>query len=253
MKHSILTRYRLLPYIYTSFYLSNNKSHPIIQPLWYQFNNDENTFNKEDSFMFGYAFYIKPIVEPNINEIDVYLPQNNNKNAIFYEISELNTINIYNGGNKYHLIGYGSRIPVLRYGGTIIIERHRIRRSSLTMKYDPVTIIIALDNNYNAYGYNYIDDEFIFQKLQYISNENKLINIIIDKPNNDVIFNNIQQIEVERIVIMGKDIQNKKFTQIQIKQLTNSRKTKQFGVAQNTLAIRKPQILLNFPFEITLQ
>eukprot|EP01083_Nonionella_stella_P122371 368155_1 len=130
MKHAILARYRILPYVYTMFYLSAIKSELILQPLWYnEFKYDDSTYDRDDAFMFGYAFYIQPIVESGENEIDVMLPENKNKNAIFYEMSSDNKLNVYNSG-KHHLIGYSSRIPVLRYGGTITIEKHRIRRSA---------------------------------------------------------------------------------------------------------------------------
>eukprot|EP00483_Globobulimina_turgida_P006185 UN06195 len=226
-----------------------------MQPLWYVFGEDESTFNRQDAFMFGSAFYIQPIVEAGINEVDVNLPQNETENAIFYEISE-NKVNIYAGGHSYHLFGYSSRIPVLRYGGTITVEKHRIRRSSSTMTFDPVTVVIVLDVNGDSDGFNYMDDEhslkhivekeYIFTKIQYIGGENKIINTII----HDHKSKNIPQIEIERIVIMGENIHQKGFTQIHIKQLTNSRKTRQFGVAHNTLAIRKPQIFINLPFQI---
>jgi len=241
-----------LPYIYTLFYLSSKHSHLILRPLWYgQFRHDETTYDRDDAFMFGPAFYIQPIVESGIHEIDVNLPENKEKNAIFYEMYG-NKLNIYNSG-KHRLIGYNARIPVLRYGGTITVEKHRIRRSSSLMKYDPVTIIIALDANNNADGDHYMDDEetlneqYILSKLQYEGGSNKLINTIVGKSDN---VETVPEVEIERIVVIGKDIDKNNFTEIQIEQLTNSRRTKQFGVAQHTLAIRKPQILINQPFSL---
>ncbi len=83
MKHAILTRYRILSYVYTMFYLSFSESHSIMQPLLYEFSLDESVFDREDAFMFGYAFYIQPIVEAGTDEIDIDLPQNNNGNDYF--------------------------------------------------------------------------------------------------------------------------------------------------------------------------
>eukprot|EP00488_Nonionellina_sp_1-RS-2012_P003655 TRINITY_DN787_c0_g1_i1.p1 TRINITY_DN787_c0_g1~~TRINITY_DN787_c0_g1_i1.p1 ORF type:complete len:121 (-),score=35.18 TRINITY_DN787_c0_g1_i1:161-523(-) len=72
MKYAILARYRILPYIYTLCYLNE----AIIRPLWYGvFRNDETTYDREDAFMFGDAFYIQPITESGITEIDVNLSQ----------------------------------------------------------------------------------------------------------------------------------------------------------------------------------
>eukprot|EP01084_Bolivina_argentea_P171636 297369_1 len=250
MKLAILARYRILPYLYTLFYLNEL----ILRPLWYgEFRKDETSYDREDAFMFGNAFYVCPIVEAGVTEVDVELPQNKDGNAIFYE-NTFSNINIYEAAaGKQHLVGYGSRIPVLRYGGSITVEKHRIRRSASLMKYDPVTIIIALDAANNAMGYHYIDDE------ESVNSESILTTLKYEKHTltNDIKHQSkttdiLPQIQIERIVIMAKDIHKMNFHQIQIKQLTNSRTTKQFGVTQHTLAIRKPQIRINVPFTLQL-
>merc|ERR1719410_1260356 len=116
MKHSILARYRIMPYVYTLFYLSSKFGELIMRPLWHgPFRSDESMYGHEGAFMFGPAFFIQPVVAAGIDEVDVVLPQNKEKNAIFYEMDG-NKINIYQSG-KHHLVGYGARIPVLRYGG----------------------------------------------------------------------------------------------------------------------------------------
>eukprot|EP00483_Globobulimina_turgida_P006951 UN06965 len=58
-----------------------------------------------------------------------------------------------------NLKGYSDTIPVLRLGGKLTVERHQfMRRSASLMKYDPITIIMALDRNNFCIGKYYLDD-----------------------------------------------------------------------------------------------
>lgn len=252
MKNAILARYRILPYVYTLFYLSSQQSQLIMRPLWFgPFRGDESAYNRDDAFMFGPAFYIQPIVEEGVGEIDVHLPENDGGNALFYEVNG-NVMNIYRSG-EHRLSGYENRIPVLRYGGTITAEKHRIRRSASLMKYDPITIVVALDAGWRAEGDYYGDDEeslngeYILTKLHFA--ENTLKNEI--KMQSDE-RSSIPELEVERIVIMGEGIHDKQFKEIAIEQLGASRSTRQFGTAPHTLVVRLPGVLINQEFSITL-
>merc|ERR1719242_458040 len=131
-----------------------------------------------------------------------------------------------------------------------MIPHHPYNDDPMHYHLHPVTIIIALDANGNALGHHYMDDEeslneqYIFTKIEYKSsdNESKLTNSIIDKSNN---LESVPQIEIERIVIIGKDLDKTKFTEIKIEQMTTSKSTKQFGFLPNTLAVRKPNIYIN--------
>ncbi len=61
-------------------------------------------------------------------------------------------------------------------GGTIVPTKERIRRSSILMRRDPYTLFVALDENGQASGKLYTDDnesfeyregEFILCQLEY--------------------------------------------------------------------------------------
>lgn len=252
MKNAILARYRILPYVYTLFYLSSQQSQLIMRPLWFgPFRGDESAYNRDDAFMFGPAFYIQPIVEEGVSEVDVHLPQNDGKDALFYEVNG-SEMNIYRSG-EHRLRGYQNRIPVLRFGGSITTEKHRIRRSASLMKYDPITIVVALDAEKRAQGDYYCDDEeslngeYILTKLHFA--ENTLRNDIKMQSEER---SSIPKLEVERIVIMGEGIHEEQFNEIVIKQLGVSRSTRQFGTAAHTLVVRLPGVFINQEFSITL-
>lgn len=256
MKHSILARYRILPYLYTLFFLSSSPAYSVLimRPLWFgDFKHDSSAYGREDAFMLGDAFYVQPIVTEAQSEVDVTLPQNAQGDALFYSMYGAQ-LQIYSAGS-HHLVGYEARIPVLRYGGTVTVEKHRIRRSASLMRFDPVTVVIALDAKGCAQGMHYMDDEttlngeHILSKLEFCLDNKRLTNRIVQQSERR---GSVAEVEVERIVLMGADIDKQSFTEIHIQQGTNSRKSRQFGFADKTMAIRLPQIVLNEPFTVTL-
>ena len=68
-------RYELLPYIYDLFYESSQKGYPIIRPLLFEFQTDENTYLIEDEFMLGSHVLVAPVVEKGKTERIIYLPE----------------------------------------------------------------------------------------------------------------------------------------------------------------------------------
>ena len=185
------------------------------------------------------------------SEVDVVLPQNARGDALFYEMFGTQ-LQVYAAG-KHHLVGYEARIPVLRYGGTVTVEKHRIRRSASLMRHDPVTLVVALDARGCAEGLHYMDDEetlngeHILSKIEF--RDNRLTLAIVQQSAST---GSVAEVEVERIVLMGTGIDQQGFTEIHIEQGSNSRKTRQFGYADKTLVVRNPGFQLNEPFTVTL-
>lgn len=67
-------RYELMPYLQNAFKQAHDSGNLIQQPLVYQFQNDPNTYNNEDQFMFGDSIMIAPVVEKGATSRSVYLP-----------------------------------------------------------------------------------------------------------------------------------------------------------------------------------
>jgi Alpha-glucosidases, family 31 of glycosyl hydrolases len=68
-------RYELLPYLYNLVYESSTRGYPIIRPLFFEFQNDENTYTIEDEFMIGPHLLIAPILKEGAEKRIVYLPE----------------------------------------------------------------------------------------------------------------------------------------------------------------------------------
>ncbi|SDI43010.1 glycoside hydrolase family 31 protein [Alteribacillus bidgolensis] len=74
-KKYIELRYELMPYLYNAFNEAAESASPVQQPLVYQFQEDEKTYDINDQFMFGESMMIAPVVEEGAISRELYLPE----------------------------------------------------------------------------------------------------------------------------------------------------------------------------------
>ncbi len=67
-------RYRLLPYLYTTFWQCAQTGLPILRPLLLTFQDDAATHALDDQFLCGDALLVAPVVEEGAVSRSVYLP-----------------------------------------------------------------------------------------------------------------------------------------------------------------------------------
>ncbi len=70
-------RYKLLPYIYTTFYQHVVENTPILRPISIYDQYDHDTLYRVDEFLHGDHLLICPVLEPNVKSRYVYLPKGN--------------------------------------------------------------------------------------------------------------------------------------------------------------------------------
>ncbi|MDY6986377.1 MAG: glycoside hydrolase family 31 protein [Candidatus Thermoplasmatota archaeon] len=68
-------RYSLLPYMYGLCYESSVKGYPILRPLIFEFQNDEEVYTIEDEFMLGPSILVAPVLKEGAEERLIYLPE----------------------------------------------------------------------------------------------------------------------------------------------------------------------------------
>lgn len=81
MRKMLDLRYRLLPYIYSEAWQVSHNGSTMMRPLVMDFNGDTAAVGQPYEFMFGKAFLVAPVTEPNLKEQAVYLP----KSASWYD------------------------------------------------------------------------------------------------------------------------------------------------------------------------
>ncbi len=68
-------RYRMLPYIYSLAWKTTSESYTPMRPLVMDFRSDVRAQNIGDQFMYGPAFLVSPVTEPDATTRRLYLPQ----------------------------------------------------------------------------------------------------------------------------------------------------------------------------------
>lgn len=70
-------RYTLLPYIYTAFWRYINEGIPIVKSLVLFDQDDHQTYDRNDEFIFGEKILVCPVMEPNAQGRRMYIPIGN--------------------------------------------------------------------------------------------------------------------------------------------------------------------------------
>ncbi len=105
-------RYRLLPYIYSLAWKTTSDSYTPMRPLVMDFRSDGRAQNVGDQFMFGPAFLVNPVTEPNASSRRVYLPQ-----AKWYDFWSGATVS---GGRDIDAAAPPDRLPLYIRAGSIV-------------------------------------------------------------------------------------------------------------------------------------
>ena len=163
--HALRLRYQLLPAWYTAFHEASVAGAPIIRPQYYVHPSDEKGFAIDDQFYLGSTgLLVKPVTAEGAESVDIYIADS----ETYYDYFDYS---IVSGAGKSHTRPAPlDTIPLLMRGGNIIPRRDRPRKSSELMKWDPFTLLVALDKAGNAEGTLYLDDgeSFDYQKGAYI-------------------------------------------------------------------------------------
>jgi alpha 1,3-glucosidase len=190
IRNSIKTRYRLLPYIYTTFFEASISGNPIMKPIFYdnEFSNDNEALNfgmTAKSFGIGNSVLVFPVLNEHQREIEVYLPRSNlpyNLNCekeisdfeskslssnfstgIWYSLltdfdhDEINSVTKIKSNRFVFSPGYHTfktsieYIPVFVKGGSVIPIWRRYRRSSFHQLEDPISLVVYPNEEVNRF------------------------------------------------------------------------------------------------------
>ena len=111
-RKAIELRYQLLPYLYTAFWRYTKSGEPILQPLVFADQEDENTFNREEEFLFGRQILVSPVSEEGATEKETYLTK-----GTWYNYW---TDEVYEGGQTVTVDAPLAQIPMFIRAGAVI-------------------------------------------------------------------------------------------------------------------------------------
>lgn len=151
-RKAIDIRYRLLDYLYTSFHRQTLTGEPFLQPLFYLYPEDPNTFPIELQFFFGDALLISPVTDVNLTSVEAYLP-----NDLFYDW--YTGLPVRGTGANVTLDNIDKTdIPIHIRGGSIIPLRKTSANTTTALRQNGFEILIAPGLDGKASGSLYLDD-----------------------------------------------------------------------------------------------
>ncbi|KAJ8707977.1 hypothetical protein PYW08_010343 [Mythimna loreyi] len=239
-------RYALIDFWYTLFYEHSIDGLPVMRPLFQEFPAEEDTYTIDDEYLLGNALLVRPVVEPGVTSVKVYLPGAASR-TLWYDVDTY---------HAHHANGYLTydvtlaKIPVFQRGGSIVPRKERVRRSSALMADDPYTLVVALDINGTAQGSLYIDDG---ETYEYLNNKHIYAKLTFEP--NAMTYSFIDENAhyptrswVERIVIAGIKSPPKTAKLTQAGKQTALQMTLHKG--NDVLVVRKPAANMAQPWTI---
>lgn len=151
-KVAIDARYRLLDYLYTAFYTQNQTGSPLLNPLFFMYPYDANTFGIQLQFFFGDSILVSPVTDDNATSVTMYLP-----NDIFYDFFTYAPVR---GQGSYITLPDVpfTAIPVHIKGGAVLPLRASSANTTTQLRMQNFNFVIAPGLDGTATGTLYMDD-----------------------------------------------------------------------------------------------
>ncbi|KAL4809285.1 glycosyl hydrolases family 31-domain-containing protein [Aspergillus unguis] len=151
-KKAIDIRYRLIDYIYTAFHRQSQTGEPVLQPLFYLYPEDKNTFATDLQFFYGDALLISPVTQEGSTSVTAYFPKD-----VFYDW--YTGAALHGQGASITLSNIDiTHIPIHVRGGSIIPARASGAMTTTELRTKPFQLIVAPGVDGTATGDLYLDD-----------------------------------------------------------------------------------------------
>uniref|UniRef100_A0A7S3E5R7 Glucosidase II subunit alpha n=1 Tax=Rhodosorus marinus TaxID=101924 RepID=A0A7S3E5R7_9RHOD len=245
----IIERYKYLPHWYSLSAMASRGSGlpfreeakgPPMRPIWWHF---PGFLSEEEQFLVGDSLLVAPNMHEGKKKLTVRLPKNNVWYDLYGDVAKPVL------GGELSISSPLNRMAVFQRGGSLIVKRERVRRSSKAMILDPYTIDIAPDGNNMAVGELYADDSVSYD---YENGAFALVALVYDgnnihcevKAGGSKPFEGSEAV-VERIRI---------FTAGNVRGVkTGDGKYLQTRLVNNVLTVKKPGVKLLSNWTITLE
>ena len=109
-------RYAMIPFLYSAGYETTNNGRALIEPMYYEYPENEEAYEVSGQYLFGGQLIVCPITEKSdakgMNIVRVWLPEG--------EWTDIFTGDKYRGGRYVNMVRTLDSIPVLAKGGAIL-------------------------------------------------------------------------------------------------------------------------------------
>lgn len=215
MRKTVLIRYTLIPYLYTLFYNAHLNGGTVVRSLIHEFSSDKKTFDIDEQFLWGSSLLISPVINPGRTFVDAYLPSQA-RWFDYYSGREVNS-------GSTRLNAPRDFIPLHVRGGSILPVQEPGKNTDESRK-QPFGLIIAPDENGNAFGSLYSDDGesydsvkaemFSLFEFNYSSNSTEALVELNLKNDGYLVSNSLNRIRLfgvktspKEMLVLGKNFQ----------------------------------------------
>ncbi|CAF4135854.1 unnamed protein product [Rotaria magnacalcarata] len=150
MKQALIMRYALVPFWYTLHHEAAMISRTIVQPVFFEFPGDENTYNIDQQFLIGRAILVSPNLKAGATSVHAYIPSD-----VWYEFPS--GVKVPNVGIYTDLDAPLSKINAHVRGG-FIVPMQTPGANLMIGRGNPFTLLIAQSQWGNASGNLFWDD-----------------------------------------------------------------------------------------------
>ncbi|EDV27381.1 uncharacterized protein TRIADDRAFT_21692, partial [Trichoplax adhaerens] len=151
-------RYSLLPYYYTLFYQvttanAEHRTGVVLEPLFFEFPNDINTYSIDKQFLVGPGLLICPVLTKGAKSVKAYFPQGQWYDILTYKLEYGDD---HKGSHKT-INAPLEKIPVYIRGG-VTVPMQRPALTTTATRRNPFKLLIALTSKSTSIGKHYFDD-----------------------------------------------------------------------------------------------
>eukprot|EP00106_Octopus_bimaculoides_P008930 XP_014776372.1 PREDICTED: lysosomal alpha-glucosidase-like [Octopus bimaculoides] len=179
-KKAYMTRYSLLPYLYTLFYKSHATGSAVARPLFYDFSNDKATYALDTQFFWGSSLLISPVLQSGVQKVLAYFPQGKWYN--FYTGEYLIGVS-----HSFFLLNAPMDVINVHLRGGAIIPLQEPALTTTISRKNPFTLLFALNASGKAFGELYWDDgeslnsvpNGVYNMIHFFANKTSLYNSVI--------------------------------------------------------------------------
>ncbi|XP_011379112.1 sucrase-isomaltase, intestinal [Pteropus vampyrus] len=151
MSRNILNiRYTLLPYFYTQLHEIHAHGGTVIRPLLNEFFNEKPTWDVFEQFLWGPAFMVTPVLQPDTYTVQGYVP-----NARWFDYHTGQDIGVRGTFNEFDAPLYKINLHVR---GGYILPCQEPAQNTFYSRQNYMRLIVAADDNHMAQGSLFWDD-----------------------------------------------------------------------------------------------
>ncbi|NXN29051.1 LYAG glucosidase, partial [Nycticryphes semicollaris] len=150
MKDVLLTRYSLLPFLYTLFHRAHLQGDTVARPLFFEFPRDVTTLGLDKQFLWGWSLLVTPVLEPGVDSVTGYVPR-----GVWYDFYTGSSVN--SSGEMLKMSAPLEHLNLHVREGAILPTQKPETTSEATRR-NPLRIIVALSQSGTAWGDLFWDD-----------------------------------------------------------------------------------------------